>query len=62
MAPSGGNSQPWKWLYKEGHLFLFHDKHYSVSFLDYKDTGSYVALGAAIEKPGIEKAIRQVWK
>lgn len=49
MAPSGGNSQPWKWAYGNNHLYLLHDKHYSYSLLDYKDYGSYVGLGAALE-------------
>ncbi|WP_129714929.1 Rv1355c family protein [Pedobacter sp. SYP-B3415] len=49
LAPSGGNTQPWKWLHKEGKLFLFHDEKQSASWLDYKKSASYVALGAAIE-------------
>ncbi len=48
-APSGGNVQPWKWIYREGVLSLFHDKHYSFSFLDFKNRGSLIGLGAALE-------------
>lgn len=48
-APSGGNCQPWKWLYKDKILYLFHEKARSESLLDYKHTGSYLAMGAAIE-------------
>ena len=48
LAPSGGNSQPWQWLYDSGRLFLFRDPSRS-SFLDIASTGSYVALGAAAE-------------
>lgn len=49
LAPSGGNVQPWKWAYKDGRAYLFHDEHYSFSLLDYNNLGSYVGLGAAIE-------------
>ena len=48
-APSGGNVQPWKWIYKNGKLSLFHDSHYSFSFLDFKNRGSLIGLGAALE-------------
>jgi len=48
-APSGGNVQPWKWIYKKGVLSLFHDRHYSYSFLDFKNRGSFIGLGAALE-------------
>jgi tRNA A37 threonylcarbamoyladenosine dehydratase len=49
QAPSIGNNQPWKWLYENGNLLLFHDKIRSVSFGDYNEIGSDVALGACIE-------------
>ncbi len=49
LAPSGGNVQPWKWVYKEGLLALFHDIHHSYSFLDYRHRGSFIGLGAAKE-------------
>lgn len=49
LAPSGGNCQPWKWLYRDSRLFLFHDEQRSASFLDYENCASYAALGAASE-------------
>jgi hypothetical protein len=50
LAPSGGNCQPWIWIYdKNGVLHLFHDKKRSFSLLDYKGTGSLIAFGAALE-------------
>lgn len=49
LAPSGGNSQPWKWYYSEKLLHLFFDKFASDAFLDYNNTSSYISLGAAIE-------------
>ncbi len=49
LAPSGGNIQPWKWVYSNNALFLFHDIHFSFSLLDFNNYGSYVGLGAAIE-------------
>lgn len=48
-APSGGNAQPWKWVYQDGVLSLFFDKHYGYSYMDFQDTASYIAIGAAIE-------------
>lgn len=48
-APSGGNSQPWKFVYRHDRLFIFHDLSSSYSFLDFNSLGSYIALGAAIE-------------
>ena len=48
-APSGGNNQPWKWLFEKGNLFLFHDEKQSVSWIDFKHTASYISLGASIE-------------
>ncbi|MBI3235068.1 MAG: nitroreductase family protein, partial [Bacteroidetes bacterium] len=48
MAPSGGNSQPWKWLYNKGVLHLFHESSLSKSLLDYSNFGSYLAFGAVL--------------
>lgn len=48
-APSGGNAQPWKWVYKDGVLSLYFDRYYGYSYMDFHDTASYIALGAAIE-------------
>lgn len=50
MAPSGGNIQPWIWIFdKKGILHLFHDRVRSHSLLDYNGTGSLIAFGAALE-------------
>jgi len=49
MAPSAGNNQPWKWLYQDGHLFLFHEKSNSYSWTDYDDSLALLGLGAAAE-------------
>jgi tRNA A37 threonylcarbamoyladenosine dehydratase len=62
MAPSGGNIQPWIWVFdSKGILHLFHDKDRSHSMLDFKGSGSLIAFGAALEnlrlitaKEGIE--------
>lgn len=56
LAPSGGNAQPWKYYFRGSELFIFHDRHYSHSLLDYKDLGSYIAFGAAIENIVIKAA------
>ncbi|GMQ26836.1 Rv1355c family protein [Algoriphagus sp. oki45] len=50
QAPSGGNVQPWIWIYdKKGLLHLIHDEERSRSMLDYKGTGSLIAFGAVLE-------------
>ncbi|MDO8968660.1 Rv1355c family protein [Algoriphagus sp.] len=67
LAPSGGNIQPWIWVFdKKGNLHLFHDQKRSHSLLDYKGIGSLFAFGAALEnlrlaaaKKGIEIEIIQ---
>ncbi len=48
-APTGGNSQPWKWVYQQGVLLLFHDIEKSASLLDYDNLASYIGFGAATE-------------
>ncbi|WP_423147111.1 Rv1355c family protein [Rubrolithibacter danxiaensis] len=52
-APSTGNDQPWKWLYQEGTLHLFHDQFRSFSFGDFQKIASYITLGAAYENLSI---------
>lgn len=49
LAPSTGNDQPWKWLYKNGVLFLFHDEYRSFSFGDFQKNASYITFGATFE-------------
>ncbi len=48
-APSGGNLQPWQWVYHHGALQLRHDKSLTSSFLDFNDIASMIALGASLE-------------
>jgi len=48
-APSTGNDQPWKWLYTDGTLYLYHDEYRSFSFGDFKKIASYISFGAAFE-------------
>ena len=55
-APSGGNVQPWKYIYRDDCLFVFHDEHFSYSLLDFNNLGSYIALGAAIENISVKAA------
>jgi molybdopterin/thiamine biosynthesis adenylyltransferase len=52
-APSTGNDQPWKWLYHEGTLFLYHDEYRSFSFGDFRKTASFISFGAAYENLNI---------
>lgn len=57
QAPSGGNMQPWVWVFdKKGVLHLFHDEVRSHSLLDYKGTGSLIAFGAALENLRLKSA------
>jgi len=48
-APSTGNDQPWKWLYADGVLSLFHDQFRSFSFGDFNKIASFISFGAAFE-------------
>lgn len=48
-APSTGNDQPWKWLYNDSILYLFHDEYRSFSFGDFKKIASFITFGAAFE-------------
>lgn len=48
-APSTGNDQPWKWYYKSGTLYLFHDEYRSYSFGDFQKIASFITFGAAFE-------------
>ncbi len=54
LAPSGGNMQPWRWVWSNNILYLYHEIAVSYSFLDYKNLGSYVGFGAALENLKIE--------
>jgi molybdopterin/thiamine biosynthesis adenylyltransferase/nitroreductase len=49
LAPSSANDQPWKWLYRNGRLHLFHDTFRSHSFANFDDNAAYTSFGAAYE-------------
>jgi hypothetical protein len=49
QAPSGGNVQPWNWVYQDKTLLLFNDVNRSASVLNYNSTGSLLTFGASIE-------------
>ncbi len=49
LAPSGGNSQPWRWLCARDEVRLFLDTTRSSGLIDFEYGGSYAALGAAAE-------------
>jgi nitroreductase len=49
MAPSGGNAQPWRFVWKNDTLECHLVPERSTAFLDYRHFGSYMALGAAVE-------------
>jgi hypothetical protein len=56
QAPSGGNAQPWKFLYRHNRLYIFHDASFSHSLLDYNNLGSYVGFGAMMENVELKSA------
>ena len=49
LAPSGGNCQPWKFIFRQGRLLCIHDIERSKSFLDFEHSATYLAFGAALE-------------
>lgn len=49
LAPTGGNSQPWKWKYVSKNLYLFHDPEHNAPFVDFNNTASYIGYGTATE-------------
>jgi tRNA A37 threonylcarbamoyladenosine dehydratase len=49
LAPSGGNSQPWKWVFTQGRLLLINAFDTNSTFLGVANLPSLVAFGAAIE-------------
>lgn len=58
LAPSGGNSQPWRFYVDGNALWLAHDKRRSRNLLDPKHTGAYLALGAALKNISVAAAHR----
>jgi nitroreductase len=54
LAPSGGNDQPWRFIWRKGsELDCYLDRSHSGSFLDFEHSASYLALGAAAENAAI---------
>ncbi len=49
LAPTGANSQSWKWIYFKKRLFLFLDDTFRPDLLDCKKTTMLMGLGAAAE-------------
>jgi len=58
LAPSAGNSQPWKFTYAHDELWVIHDKQRSKNLLDGDHRAAYIALGAAIKNMTIAAAQR----
>jgi nitroreductase len=58
LAPSGGNCQPWSFVFHDGLLSCHHVIERSKSFLDYRNIGSYLAFGAVVENMAICAASR----
>ncbi len=56
LAPSGGNSQPWRFLYKNDRFYIYHDAFHSYSLLDYNNLGSCIAFGAMLENIRLRSA------
>ncbi|MHB8260101.1 MAG: Rv1355c family protein [Bacteroidia bacterium] len=48
-APSGANSQTWKWMYHNKNLYLFFDDVFRPDLLDCQRTTMITGLGAAVE-------------
>lgn len=49
FAPSAANNQPWKFLSRDGNLYLFHDKSKSYSWGDQLSFIAQIGLGTAVE-------------
>jgi hypothetical protein len=48
-APSGGNCQPWRFVFRAGKLLCYLDEARSRTLLDFGHTASFLAIGAAVE-------------
>lgn len=55
-APSGGNCQPWKFLYKPGRLRCVLEPARTQTFLDYRHHASYLAFGCVAENSELAAA------
>jgi molybdopterin/thiamine biosynthesis adenylyltransferase len=49
LAPSGGNSQPWRWIVSQNTLYLFNPFKPGSTLLDYDGAASKIAIGASLE-------------
>jgi hypothetical protein len=49
QAPSGGNSQPWRFHFQNNILHLFLEENVAKAYLDPSYISSYISIGAAIE-------------
>lgn len=58
QAPSGGNCQPWRFVWRGGALDCVHEVERSRSLLDFGHRAAYLAFGAAVENLAL--AARQV--
>lgn len=56
LAPSGGNCQPWSFVWRGDVLSCIHEVERSRSFLDFQNTASYLAFGALAETVRIAAA------
>lgn len=54
LAPTYGNSQPWKWKYKDKNLYLFYDTEHNTPFLNINNEASFIGFGAATENLVLE--------
>ena len=65
LAPSGGNSQPWKFIVKGDTIRVLALSHKDHPVLNFKDRGTLVAIGALIENIQIAAATQGLtadWK
>jgi hypothetical protein len=49
MAPSGDNSQPWKFKVKGNTIFVYNDPEKDNPYLNFKQSGSFIAHGALLK-------------
>lgn len=49
LAPSGGNTQPWRFVFRDSKLECFLDRSRAGSLLDFGGRASELAIGAALE-------------
>jgi molybdopterin/thiamine biosynthesis adenylyltransferase/nitroreductase len=56
LAPSGGNIQPWHFVFERGCLLIFSDAHAGHSLLNFMQLGNWLAIGACVENAILEAA------